>query len=148
MRVSVPNGGSPSDYLSFGLTLAQLPEAQSYEIDFANVEFVTPGWMIAVGDALRRFRSMRPNSKRAGVNYKGKQCLQYAAHAGFFKSFGMNYGQGIGAVRSTERFLPVTSAQADEVRSRAYEGMQHHGDVVQSDAERLVSVLTQQEAGE
>ena len=60
----------------------------------------------------------------------------------------MNYGREAGAAGSTDAFLPVSVTNVDELRLRATEGMMHHGDLIQADAEQLVSLLTRLAAGE
>lgn len=147
VRVAVPDGGSWPDAVSFPAKLAALPEASSYIFDFCDVRFVTPGWMLIIGDALARFRDQKSAAKRRVENYKGK-ALRYAAHAGFFRSFGMNYGQEAGAVDATNAFLPITVTNVDQLKLRAAESMLHHGDLIQADAERLISLLTRLESGE
>ena len=135
-------------YLGFGAALAAVGPADEYILDFADVSFASPGWMISIGDALRKFRRDRGGGKRTAVNYKGRACLEYAAHAGFFRSFGMPFGQLPGAVASTDSYIPVTTATVDEITSRAIDEDSHHGDVIQADAERMVSVLTQAASGQ
>jgi hypothetical protein len=84
----VPGWDNPKRSLEFGSELARLEVAENYEFDFQNVFFVTPGWLLVVGGALRAFRDARPGSKRRVTNLKH---LGYAAHVGFFKYFGMTY---------------------------------------------------------
>ena len=134
--------------MGFGAALAALGPSDEYILDFADVTFASPAWMVLVGDALRKFRRDRPGSRRTAANYKGRACLEYAARAGFFRSFGMSFGQAPGAVASTDSYVPVTVGPVADITSRAYDGFSHHGDVIQADAERMVAVLTQAAGGD
>lgn len=147
LRIRVPDGRDLAGYVGFGAQLAVAGSADDYVLDFGEVSFASPGWMVSVGDALRKFRRDREGSRRTAANYKGRPCLEYAARAGFFRSFGMSFGQPTGAVASTDSYIPVTVGEVDDIRTRAFEDFAHHGDVVQDDAERMVAVLTQSSEG-
>lgn len=147
LRIRVPDGREPVGYVGFGAQLAAAGPADEYILDFGEVSFVSPGWMVSVGDALRKFRRDRAGSRRTAANYKGSPCLDYAARAGFCRSFGMGFGQPTGAVASTDSYIPVTVAEVEDIRMRAFEDFAQLGDVVQSDAEKMVAVLTQSTTG-
>ncbi len=146
-RVTVPDAGDWPATVAFPAALAQLPRTGSFAFDFSHVRFATPGWMLVVGGALAAFRAAREQAGCRAENYKGPS-LRYAAHAGFFRSFGMDYGQATGAVGSTDAFIPITTVDVDELRGRAAEGMMHHGDLIQEESERMVTLLTRLDAGE
>lgn len=143
----VPDGSDWDEVLGFSAGLAALPVTGSFVFDFANVRFTGPGWMIVVGNALNGFRDLRPGLKRRVENHKGP-AMRYAAAAGFFRYFGVDWGHEPGALDSTDAFVPLTTQPVDDLRMRAAEGMMHHGDVIQADAERLVTVLTRLDEGD
>ncbi|SFO45014.1 hypothetical protein [Sphingomonas sp. OK281] len=147
VRVMVPDGSAWEDVLGFSGKLAELPEAGAYVIDFADVGFTTPGWMAVIGDSLNAFRIRRPDAKRRADNYK-RPGLGYAAAAGFFHYFGVDWGQKPGALNSTDAFVPLTVKSVDDLRARAAIDMVHYGDLIQIEAERLVAVLTRLEKGD
>lgn len=147
VRVVIPDGSSWDEVLRFSGRLAELPEAKAYVFDFADVGFTSPGWMVVVGDSLNAFRSTRPQAKRRAQNYR-RPGLSYAAAAGFFRYFGVDWGQKPGALGSTDAFVPVTVQSVADLRERAAADMRHHGDVIQSEAERLVAVLTRLDRGD
>lgn len=60
----------------------------------------------------------------------------------------MKFGQPPGAVASTDSYIPITVGTVDEIRSRALDGFSHHGDLIQADAEQMVSVLMQSPGGQ
>ena len=137
--VKVP--GSKGSFHRFSSDLAALPEVEEVQFDFGNVGFASPGWMISIGSALRQFREERKDVKRRNaVNYSH---LTYAAHAGFFRFFGLKFGKEVAAANSSDRFIPVTELLVDDIRDEAVEQMEHHGDTIQRTSEELVGVLLQ-----
>jgi len=143
LTIRVPD--SDENFIEFSSELTQVPEVEAYQFDFGAVRFATPAWMLVVGDALRLFRDEKPNAKRRAANYKH---LGYAAHAGFFQFFGLNFGHVPAAVKSTNRFIPITTLRTEEIRNAAFDQGRHHGDIIQTDAERLVEVLLQTDSGD
>ncbi|TIN07907.1 ATP-binding protein [Mesorhizobium sp.] len=142
-KISIP--GSDDDYLGFSSYLKELPQKEAYEFDFGTVGFATPAWMIVVGNALRQFRDERPEAQRTATNYKH---LGYAAHSGFFQFFGLGFGHAPAAVKSTDRFIPITKMKTDDIRNQAFDEKRHHGDVIQTASEELAEVLLQTKAGD
>lgn len=104
--------------------------------------------MGVVSKALQEFREARPAAPRRAVNYRRRECLRYAAHAGFFQSFGMGYGQNVGAVSSTLSFIPLKVVRTDDVRESAFDEGVHHGQYLQDEAENLAAVLVQSRSTE
>src|SRR4051794_12966961 len=105
MRVLVPAWDSPTQALEFGRQLSRLEASSIYEFDFGEVSFVTPGWLITIGDALRRFRETHPEATRKASNYKH---LGYAAHVGFFKYFGLKFGMAPSEALGSSTYVPIT----------------------------------------
>src|SRR4051794_18166694 len=104
--------------LEFGAVLGSIDEASAYRFDFGNVTFVTPGWMLVVGDALRKFRGAHPDAKRQAINYRH---LGYPAHVGFFQYFGMDYGQAPAEALGSNTYVPITEVNVPELRKSASE---------------------------
>jgi hypothetical protein len=142
--IDVPKVDTLQDLFAFSRRLTELPETDHYEFDFSGVDFASPAWMILVGNALRRFRSARPAARRTAREYRH---LDYAAHAGFFRYFGIKFGRPTGLVATTERFVPLTERATSDIEAKAIAGFRHHGDVIQEEADQLAYVLTQSQAG-
>lgn len=123
--------------------LAALTDVSEVQFDFSKVSFVTPGWMISVGAALRQFREENTNVPCKGVNFHH---LTYPAHAGFFQFFGMKFGKGLAAANANERFIPITPLLVEEIRDEAMEQMEHHGETLQRSSEKLIGVLLQSDS--
>jgi hypothetical protein len=140
MRVSVPGADSPRRLFSFGRDLNALDPSDYYEFDFQHVQFVTPGWLVAVGTALRRFRAGK--TKRRAINYRH---LGYAAHVGFFKYFGMSYGLAPSEAAGSINYVPMTEVVVASIRERAATTYVHAGEIVEDEARQLAKLLTRNE---
>ena len=141
MVIKVPD--SRDAFHRFSDDLAKLLDVDEIEFDFADVGFATPGWMVAIGSALRQFREGRQPGRQKAINY---QQLTYAAHAGFFQLFGMKFGKQLNTANSTERFIPVTQHLVEEITADAIDQMEHHGDTIQRSSEEIIAVLLQSRA--
>jgi hypothetical protein len=144
MLVRVPGWDNPKRALEFGRELELLEPKESYDFDFQDVSFVTPGWLVTIGAALRRFKDERPGAKRQAKNYKH---LGYAAHVGFFKYFGLTYGRAPSEAEGSDTYVPMTEVDVAAIRSRAHSSYAHAGEVVEADAKRLAKLLSQQNSG-
>jgi len=144
MRAVVPGWNIPRRALEFGRELKALGASDFYEFDFQDVSFVTPGWLIGIGSALRRFREERPQAKCRATNYKH---LEYAAHVGFFKYFGMTYGLAPSEAEGSNTYVPITEVKVATIKECAANGYIHAGEIVEEEARRLARLLTRQEDG-
>jgi len=144
MRVLVPSDVDIARYLGFGRDLFELPSSDAYEFDFGQVSFVSPGWLLSVGSALRDFRAHRPGAKRKATNYKH---LGYAAHVGFFKFFGLTYGLAPAQAGGSDTYVPIREQDVAALKASAAERRMHPGEVVEEEARRLATLLTREEQG-
>lgn len=124
----------------FSAELARLDGVDEVHFDFRSVKFATPGWMITVSAALRQFCEEHPDVRRRALNHRN---LTYAAHAGFFRSFGLRFGNEVSAASSSDRFIPISSLIVNNIKDEASEQMEHHGDTVQRLSEDMVELLLQ-----
>ena len=142
MRVSVPGADSPRRLFSFGRDLNALNPSDYYEFDFQHVQFVTPGWLVSVGTAPRRFRAGK--IKRRAINYRH---LGYAAHVGFFKYFGMSYGLAPSEAAGSINYVPITEVDVASIWERATKTYVHAGEIIEDEARQLAKLLTRNEGG-
>jgi hypothetical protein len=144
MLVRVPGWNNPKRALEFGRELSLLESADSYEFDFQDVSFVTPGWLVTIGAAIRRFRDERPKAKRHVRNHKH---LGYAAHVGFFRYFGLSYGLAPSEAEGSDTYVPITEVDVAAIRDRARNYYIHSGEIVEDEAKRLARLLSRQDSG-
>lgn len=121
-----------------------LPLAQSYVIDFAALEWVEPFGMLFFARQLRAFADQHKPAKCRAVNHEGHG---YAAHMGFFQSFGLSFGKNPGEAPGSTQYVPITSLTLSELRREASEHYKDMREVIETRCTGLAAVLTRNENG-
>lgn len=145
MRVRVPDASQFDKMVAFSREISEFVQASEYEFDFANVAFVTPAWLVIVGSALRRFRDLRPNTRRRAINFKH---LGYAAHVGFFKYFGVQFGRAPSEADGSDTYVPLTEISVHDLKSRSASAFVPAGEIIEEEAENLATLLTRRNEGD
>lgn len=145
MLVEIPDWEDSTRALEFGARLSSLEWSNLYKFDFAKITFATPGWMLVIGNALREFRRARPHAKRQAINYRH---LGYAAHVGFFKYFGMEYGQAPAEASGSNTYIPIREVDVAALRVSAADKLVQVAELIEENAQQLARVLTQQNGGQ
>jgi hypothetical protein len=96
LEMNLPEKLSLTAAIDFCNRLQVLPETESLVLDFRRLEYVEPFTMAIVSTEFQRYRDGHPNTRVLAGNYAH---LTYAAHMGFFKSFGLNAGNQPGQAK-------------------------------------------------
>lgn len=144
MRIPLPKSLEPTSIAAFALELHDMPIAEEYMFDFGNVRRFPPFSMLFLASIFRSFRDARPEARRRAMNYEKHE---YAAHLGFFQSFGLDHGKSPGAASGSNRYIPITEYSVAEIEREASDNFLETGDVIEKKATELAEILTQQEAG-
>lgn len=140
-QVTVPNGRDRAQWPAFCARLQQVERCSKIEFSFKHVDFVTPGWMLIVAQALKGFRDRRPGT-RCRVTDASSNAMIYAGHSGFFDAFGLPWSNPVGAAATSSMFVPVTvRTVADLFKGQPL--IRPAGEIVQEDAQRLAALLAQ-----
>ena len=134
-----------SGCVSFLRELEHDGETERYEIDLGSLGYVSPFGMLVVSFALRQFRASLPDCSFLLVNHEGQE---YAAHMGFFTAFGADFGKLPGEAAGSERYLPVTLLDVEDLRAEAKSNVEVVQQTIERKAHELASVLMQAEDGE
>lgn len=136
--IRIPRILDLSSSLQFTVELAQLKDEKEICVDFKNVGLVEPFAMLIVSSELQRAAvRCQLNSFRC-VNHEK---MTYAAHMGFFKAFGYDYGKRPGEAPGGSRYLPVSIFNCDELRNQAVERGEAVGDVIEEKSKQLAAML-------
>lgn len=103
-RVLVPKNLSLNPLFSFCAELNNLPAADLYEFDFSGLSWTPPFGMLFLSEYLRKYRADRPESRSHAVNFDAKS---YQAHMGFFRAFGLGFGNEPGEAQGSSTYLPI-----------------------------------------
>lgn len=101
--------------------------------------------MAYVANELKRFRETRPHSRFRAANHKDKS---YAAHMGFFRAFGLKFGNEPGEASGSSTYLPLTILNVADLQSEAGKSGEHVGTIIESKSEQIAKILTRQQTGD
>lgn len=144
IKVKVPQNLSLTNALNFCNRLWDLDHSDEYEFNFINLGNVEPFTMAYVANELKRFRNTKPNSRFTAINHENNS---YAAHMGFFRAFGLKFGNEPGQAAGSSTYLPLTILNVAELEKEASDSYSHVGDIIESRSERIAKLLTRQDEG-
>ncbi|WP_204807545.1 hypothetical protein [Aeromonas veronii] len=145
ITVKIPQNLSLKNALNFCNRLWDLKHSEEYMFDFINLGLVEPFTMAYVANEMKRFRETKPESKFSACNHQSKS---YAAHMGFFRAFGLKFGNEPGEASGSSTYLPLTILQVKELQEEANIAYDHVGNIIESKSERIARILTRQESGD
>ncbi|CAB3785923.1 hypothetical protein LMG28614_02239 [Paraburkholderia ultramafica] len=125
--------------------LEALPEAPVYVIDFSALEWTEPFGLLFFARKLRKFADSRKPSRCRAINY---QEHGYAAHMGFFQSFGLGFGKDPGEALGSTRYVPITSMRIEDLEREAASDYVDVRDTIEARCASLATVLTHSEGGD
>lgn len=145
LQVKIPQNLSLINALNFCNRLWDLEHADEYAFDFVNLGRVEPFTMAYVANELKRFRKTRPKSRFTALNHQNKS---YAAHMGFFKAFGLNFGNEPGEAAGSSTYLPLTILNVKDLQQEAADSYDNVGNVIEAKSEQIAKILTRKESGD
>lgn len=140
MHVDLPNSLDPIDLARFAVELEKLPDGEDYMFDFGVMRRFPPFSMLLLSSMLKNFKKTRPSGQRRSMNHENHG---YAAHFGFFQSFGLKHGNVPGQALGSSKYIPITELSVAEVCQEAFDRYLEVGDVVEERATELAKILTQ-----
>jgi len=126
------------------LLQAQRP-TEGLVFDFSQTKTVEPFGMLVTASEIARCVAAHPEAKFSCRNYKN---MPYAAHMGFFKAFGFDFGREPGEAFGSRNYIPLTYFNSSELRSAAARHGLDVGDEVESQSKRLSETLAGADQGD
>jgi hypothetical protein len=145
IEVKVPQNLSLRNALNFCNRLWELEYSNGYLFNFVNLGKVEPFAMACVSNELKRFRATKPDSIFRASNHENKT---YAAHMGFFRAFGLKYGNEPGAATGSSTYLPLTILRVSDLEGEAAESDIHVGNVIEEKSTEIAQLLTRRSSGD
>lgn len=108
-------------------------------IAFEDGSFFSPFSMLFIAAKLRATRRRNPE---INIDLRHHHLQTYAAHMGFFKMFGVDYGRDIGEAWGSENYLPITCLDRSSFYRDAGDRYAELGDLIQREAEKIAGVVT------
>lgn len=145
IEVYVPQNLSLKNSLNFCNRLWELDHDDEYLFDFGRLGHVEPFTMAYVANEIKRFANSKPSSRFMAKNYEEKS---YPAHMGFFKAFGLDFGNEPGQASGSSTYLPLTILDVSEIEKQAARTFSHVGDVIERKSSEIAKILTRQSTGD
>lgn len=144
IEIQLPNSLTVRDAIAFSSRLAALPESEGYSFNFSQMGNVEPFGLLIASDLIDRFRQARPRARYLANGHEG---CSYAAHMGFFRSFGMPFGKAPGQAAGSDTYLPITFINCEEVKENAANEYSEVGDFIDRWSGRIATLLVQSDSG-
>lgn len=144
IRLVAPPQMNLSSALDFSTKIASLPDSPEYEIDFSDVGLVEPFSMLLVASELRKLNQREPEPD---ITCTGVQRMTYAAHMGFFKAFGLDFGNEPGQAKGSATYLPITIFETEQIQREAISKGIEVGSQIEETSQRLSAILSQNAEG-
>jgi len=126
--------------IKFISTFKERNEIGRYIFDFSDMRRIDPFSLLFLSSELRSFKNNHIQCEFAARNYS--HCT-YAAHMGFFQSFGLDFGNFPGQAKQNERYIPMKIFDVPEIKQTAKDLALHPGEVLEDFAKDISGVLTQ-----
>ena len=117
-RILIPRSIDLSNSLGFSVTLSSIEESQTYIFDFRNTTRIEPFGMLLISSEITRFKKIHSESEFKFENYEH---MSYAAHMGFFKAFGLDFGKSPGEASGNSNYMPITIIDCKQLEKEALE---------------------------
>lgn len=142
--IPVPRRLTLESSVQFACQLRDLPNAETYILDFGGVGRIEPFALLFLSSELQRFSSKR-SGNFAAANYES---CTYAGHMGFFKSFGLEFGKSAGEANGSGTYIPITIYDVEVIKQQAANNYEVVGEFVERQAEEMAAILTRDSAGD
>ena len=143
IRINFPKNLTTTSALKFGEDLRSLPLVEHYELDFTESNWIEPFSALIASSEITRFK-YRVNTPIKVLNH---QHMSYAAHIGFFQSFGLVFGNSPGGVAGSMAYHPIQILTSESIQSEANSLDLPVGEIMERHADRLAKVLCQADSG-
>lgn len=121
-----------------------LPTGADYVIDFGPLKWLEPFGMLYFARQLRTFADQRKPSRCQAINHHNHG---YAAHMGFFQSFGLKFGNEAGAASGSTVYIPITELNIRTLHIEAGQSQVLVQEIIERHCAKLAAVLARNEGG-
>ncbi len=138
--ISVPEYLVFENTISFINSFKLLREQRIYVFDFESLRRIDPFSILLLSSELDIFKKNNPESKFSAKNFD--HCT-YAAHMGFFQSFGLDFGKFPGEAKNNNRYIPLKIYTVSDIKQSARDALVNPGEILEDFAKEISTVLTQ-----
>ena len=113
-------------------------------LDCKVVQHIEPFTIAYVSSVLKKYTEDHPSIVVEFRNYGPS----YAAHMGFYKAAGLNFGNDPGEARGSQNYIPLTIIKVGDIEREAAESYEHVGNIIEKESSRLAEMLIRDNDGE
>lgn len=113
--------------------------------DCSDMRHVEPFSIAYISTEIRRFIVSRPDTK---VEFENYARATFAAHMGFFKAVGVDYGNAPGQARGNSNYIPLTILSVNDIIKEAADAYEPVGNIIERESGKLAKMLIRAEDGE
>src|SRR5690348_15688730 len=104
IRIFFPKNLTTTSAVHFGEYLRALPIVEAYELNFGENRWIEPFAALVASSEITR---LKHRVQQRPIKVLNQQHMTYAAHMGFFQSFGFQYGNAPGAASGGISYQPI-----------------------------------------
>lgn len=138
-QIAIPNRMDTERILYTAQLIDYYSGRDEVRISFEENSFFSPFSLLLIGAKLRDVLQKNPSLR---IEVRGHQAQKYAAHMGFFRMFGFDYGRDIGEAWGSENYLPITCVDRSHFYRTKVDRLAELGDLIQREAEKIAEVVT------
>jgi hypothetical protein len=127
----------------FARKLQALKPGGEYVLDFSRTKTVEPFGMLVIATELHHLVKTGVQISCAHLSH-----MTYAAHMGFFKAFGVDFGKEPGEALGTKNYVPIIFFNSEDLRDEAAARATDVGDVIEAHSRRLAAPLIGADEGD
>jgi len=105
---------------------------------FPDPPFIAPFTMLFVSSKLKWLRERNPDLH---LECEGHEEYKYAAHCGFFRHLGFEYGRGVGEAWGGDNYVPITELKRSSLYESKNDEIFELADLVQRHADKLALMI-------
>jgi hypothetical protein len=112
VTLALPEKLELHNLLQFGRRLDAVKECDEFILDMGGTRHFPPFPMLFLAAKISEFRVRHPETN---IKLLRQELHSYAAHMGFFRAAGFEYGNEVGEARGNARYLPIRSLTRTEL---------------------------------
>ncbi|WP_243439793.1 hypothetical protein [Fundidesulfovibrio soli] len=145
--IQLPQVVDFKEALDFSLVFCSTPSAQDYVFDLSLVKQMRPFGMLLTAALIRSFIASKQQETESPVRFhvanfdQSKPAHGYAAHVGFFRSWGAPYGSTPKTEGGNSSYKPIRELSVTNIISISRELKAHPGEIVEAASKEFACFL-------
>lgn len=124
--------------------LWKVPQTADLTVDFGPLRWIEPFGMLYFARQLRSFADQHKQARCRAINHEGHG---YAAHMGFFQSFGLDFGKNAGVALGSNAYVPITELNIRSLHIAATNAQVEVQTIIERHCIPLAAVLARSTSG-